>query len=317
MKKLFLFVIVALFAAPSVQACDACGCGAGGNYMGILPQFNSHFVGLKWNYRSFHTTGIPSILASTEQELTNEQFQTLDVWGRMGLGKRFQVYGYIPFQVNDRQSNLDAPVRSSGIGDGSAMINYTLFDNSDSLFVQTRYNWQLSGGVKAPTGRNSLTHPDGTLLGAAFQPGSKSWDYTLGSIFTFRRYIWGISADAFYRINRLGANGYTFGNRFNASAKVFYWKNVRNYTFLPNIGVLYERNAPERQGRLLVTYSGGEGLFATIGVENYFKRWSLGCTVIQPVQQRFSEGTVTANTRLQVSISFMIPRKEKKLRIEN
>lgn len=309
MKTLLTFCAL-FFAGSQSFACDACGCGAGGNYMGILPQFNSNFIGLRLNSRSFETLGAPSLLQTESDTRKQERFETMDLWVRFQPGKRWQVYGYLPYQRAEAVHQGEKHSRS-GLGDASAMLNYTVLGNADSLLSQLKYTWQLSAALKAPTAPASgHSTAEDSVLGPAFNPGTRSWDYTLGSILTLRKYVWGISTDVFYRVNGQGAKNYTFGNRFNASIRGFYWKNWGRYTLLPNAGILFEHNGKEVQNGVFVTYSGGSAYFAMLGIENYFKNWSFGCTYQHPIRQELAQGRVKAGPRAQLTLAFIIPNKK-------
>lgn len=300
MRYLALTLLIVLFLRPSSKACDACGCGSGGNYIGIVPQFNSSFVGVRFNERSFRSKGTPSIFNDIPVE-KDQVFATTEVWGKVAIGNRWQFFGFIPYQYSTEKAvgtHSAKPVQ--GLGDVSALINYSLLNNRDSLFSKTRFNWQLVGGVKMPTGSYETLTP---AISIAQQPGSGSWDYTAGSILTLRRYTWGMHTDVWYRLNGTGYDKHRFGDRFSSSMKAFYWKNIRQYTFLPNIGLLYEHNASEISKNVIQKYSGGDGIFALAGVENYYGRYSFGLTYMQPLIQHFSKNTVTANARIMLSLT--------------
>ena len=68
MKKLaVLLIAVACFS--KANACDICGCGVGGNYIGILPEFNQHVFGLRYRLNSLTThigTGGSTTYLTTE-----------------------------------------------------------------------------------------------------------------------------------------------------------------------------------------------------------------------------------------------------------
>ncbi|MEO0333200.1 MAG: hypothetical protein AAF223_16195, partial [Bacteroidota bacterium] len=53
MKSIFALFILIITTVSSSHACDVCGCSLGSNYFGILPQFDKHFVGVRWHHSSF------------------------------------------------------------------------------------------------------------------------------------------------------------------------------------------------------------------------------------------------------------------------
>ncbi|UII25703.1 hypothetical protein LVD15_20705 [Fulvivirga maritima] len=53
-RYIVLFLFIAWLLPKETKACDVCGCSLGSNYMGILPQFNKNFVGLRWSQAKFY-----------------------------------------------------------------------------------------------------------------------------------------------------------------------------------------------------------------------------------------------------------------------
>lgn len=86
-KKIILLVLstVALFAnIPQSAACDVCGCGVGSYYMGILPDFNKRFIGLRYQQNRLQThLGSNGIRTPNS---TNETYRTMELWGLGTLG---------------------------------------------------------------------------------------------------------------------------------------------------------------------------------------------------------------------------------------
>ena len=61
MSRIIIVFSVLLMTATVSQACDACGCKLSGFSFGILPQYTSHFVGLRYTHAAF---GLISIIKS-------------------------------------------------------------------------------------------------------------------------------------------------------------------------------------------------------------------------------------------------------------
>jgi hypothetical protein len=94
MKKLVSAFLI-LFLTFSGRACDICGCGLGNYYIGIVPQFNKSFFGVRYHYRQFHTQ-----IKNDETQFSNDYFQTIELWGGVNLGKKWQVLFFLPFNFN-------------------------------------------------------------------------------------------------------------------------------------------------------------------------------------------------------------------------
>ena len=54
-RKFLMSVGFILLMAPGLKACPICGCGPGNLYMGLLPDFKYHFIGLRYHYTRYHT----------------------------------------------------------------------------------------------------------------------------------------------------------------------------------------------------------------------------------------------------------------------
>ncbi len=79
MKKRFIIALALLLTTGIAQACDICGCGAGSSYIGILPEFNTQIMGIRYRYNHIQThmgpDGMPSYLT------TDEGYHTAELWG--------------------------------------------------------------------------------------------------------------------------------------------------------------------------------------------------------------------------------------------
>lgn len=295
---------VALLAlAPAASGCDVCGCSIGGNYFGILPQFNRHFVGLRWSeqhFRSAHTRG--ALLAG--HDVNDEHFRTVDLLGRFYPFHRVQMLVLAPYHDFSRQEH-GALLRAKGLGDASVLASYVLFNTGDSLRRRWQHTFTLGGGVKLPTGRHRLTDAEGEPLHANLQPGSGSTDALLTAAYTLRRGAWGLSADGTARWNTANRNHYRFGHRVSGGAKLFYWKNLGRFTLLPNAGVFSDAALPDREAGETVEGTGGYAMLATLGLDVYAGRISAGFTAQLPVHQQLSEGAVRAGNRWMATVNYI------------
>jgi len=127
-----------------------------------------------------------------------------------GVTAKITLFGIIPYL--DRELKVNTPNGrvgrgDRGAGDATFIGRYTLYQR-DSPGQTIRA--APFAAIKAPVGNDN--ERDG--LGRLPQPlqlGSGSWDYTLGSIFTWQTLKWQVDGAASYRFNTR-ANGFRFGD---------------------------------------------------------------------------------------------------------
>ena len=89
MKRIILCMLL-LCAAAYTKACTVCGCSASNQYLGILPQYHKHFMGLQYQFRAFESEH-EAHEAAEKSSLSKEYYSTIQAWGRFNLGKKNTV----------------------------------------------------------------------------------------------------------------------------------------------------------------------------------------------------------------------------------
>lgn len=306
MKKILLFVAALLALNFSSQACDK-GCTLGGSYFGILPQFHKNFAGLRYSTRSYTITSTHTHLHEgmpmTHTDMIEEQYSTVEAWGRFVPVKNVQVLAFVPYAFN-QQSTTRGKTNYSGLGDITLLANYSLLNTGDSLRHTVKHTLQLGGGVKLTTGSHKVSPSDEagteTLL-----PGTGSTDYLLNGIYTVRLGKMGLSNDITYRLNTANSQGYKFGNRLSASSNLFYWYNVEGITLLPSAGVYYEHAKADAFGDNHAVQQGGDSYFTNLGLNLYIRNVALGGTVQLPVSSTDSHHVTKGNARTIVNLTYL------------
>lgn len=300
MLKHFILSAGLLLSVFTASACDICGCSSGSAFTGILPQFNRHFIGLRYTYRSFITTH-PTTDGS--RLTSREQFHSTDLWGRFYPHKRVQLFAVLP--VNHfSQTESGTKRETTGLGDVQLFVNYAIIQTPDSSTADLRHTLLAGGGLKLPTGENNAMR-NGERLNQNLQPGTGSWDAVLNVIYTLRYKKWGMNLDANGRINTTNNQGYKFGSRINGSAKFFYWAKYRNWSFLPQLGVLADYGAKDADQGARLLETGGFSVMGTAGMDVYFKRYIAGFTFQQPISHHLATGAIQPFQRYSVNLAFL------------
>jgi hypothetical protein len=275
-----VFVTIFSTTIQQLQACDVCGCAAGGSMLGILPQYGKNFVGMRFRYQQFTH---PTLLTEFKDDaVSSEYFISPEIWGRWYPHKRVQILYFLPYVHNIRQE-VGGNSTSAGIGDVSFLANYLLINTGDSLFAKKKHTLLFGGGIKAATGSIERRSRSKLLLPAHFQPGTGSYAFILNGIYTMRSKKYGINAEASYRTFTTNQFDYKFGDRVSSSLSGFLWLENKKRVLMPNLSIIYEKLAKDKEYRDLLQNSGAQSLFGSLGIDIYKKKWITGINFQYPI----------------------------------
>src|SRR5690349_16994536 len=121
MKKKFALSMIVIIISTSAMACDICGSGAGGGYMGLLPGFGKRFLSMRYLQNGLLSHPGPG--GSSTYLTSKETFRIAELWGTVNIGEKFRVAAFVPFNFLKR-SNGTGSYSHSGIGDISVLGYY-------------------------------------------------------------------------------------------------------------------------------------------------------------------------------------------------
>lgn len=302
-QLLFLLLAGAVLAAPrTARACDVCGCSGGGGYFGILPQFQRHFAGLRWQDRVLDSYHPANSLESASN--ARSTFRTLDLWGRWYPLRRVQVLAFLPVHFFEQYEN-QVLTKTKGLGDVTLLANYSLINTGDSIGRTWKHSLQIGAGIQLPTGRYRLTDADGLQYHPNLQPGTGSADALLNVVYTLRRGEVGVQMDAQTRLNTSNADHYRFGHRQNAAVRLFWWKNLgRNISLLPRVGAVLDAAQKDVWYGSKQAATGGYAAYADFGLDVYVGNLAIGAGFQAPVFYRLGDGLVAPKGNLSVSATW-------------
>lgn len=293
MRKTFIAILLCL-SFQQAFACEFCGCSSGNYFIGPFPQFRKYFVGTRYTVRSFNTS-----VAADPSQFSKDFYQTVELWGGVNISKRWQLLMFLPYAIN-RQSTDDGVKQTNGIGDITLLANYSVFKTTSESGAGHQL-W-LGGGLKLPTGEFSVDQVD-LVATANNQPGSGSLDYVLNVMHNFHFGDWGTSSVVNYKINQ-SANGFQFGNRLAASGFVYRTFSTLPAQLSPNVGLLYENLAQNKQHEVTLGSTGGSCLLAAAGLETSVRKFIVGFNVQLPVSQNFSDGQTSVKMRGMMHVTY-------------
>jgi hypothetical protein len=295
-KKITLAVCLLLLLFIQTNACEICGCGLGNYYIGILPRFNQRFVGLRYQFNSFHTR-----LDNDPSQFSRDFYQTVELWSGWNIGKKWQVLTFIPFNFNHQVSD-EGVSDLKGIGDIAILANYKVFTINSGNLSQLL---SIGGGIKLPTGKFDIdqNNPDVAAI-ANTQMGSGSTDFLLDGMYSLRIKKVGIVNTVSYKINSANKDDYKFGNKFTANSFVYYAARISTIGFSPNLGVLYENSEASKLLQSKIDLTGGSSLMGSAGAEFSFNKMAVGFNVQLPIAQNFAENQTKERVKGMLHVSF-------------
>ena len=301
MKPKIITLIISLCLISSAYACEICGCGTGNYYIGLLPQFNKHFIGLRYQYSHFKT-----IMKEDASEYSNDHFQTVELWGGWNIGKKWQVLAIVPFNFIHQASD-DGNSSNSGIGDIVVLANYKIFDKASSTASKKLVKQQLwlGAGAKLATGKFIVDQNDEPLVALAnTQTGSASTDFIMNAMYNISINNFGVNTGARYKINTANNDQYFFGNKFSASSLAFYSIKKSGKIITPNAGLLFEHNDASKLNSEKIEMTGGH-LFSTVaGVEVNINKVTVGFNAQLPLAQNFSDNQTKNKVKGMLHVTF-------------
>lgn len=304
MKIKFILTLAIIGLTLGAKACDICGCGVGSYYIGILPEYNKRFIGLRYQHKTLQTHLGPT--GERTPLTTDETYQSAELWGGWNMGSKFRVLAFVPYNFNER-INQDERGTKNGLGDIALMGYYNLFNKtgtlSNKLLVQSLW---LGAGVKVPTGKYEPTERLAVQESPNnFQLGTASTDFSFNAAYDVRYNDLGVNANVNYKVNTENKYDYRYGNKLTTNVLAYYkFRLFHSFTVAPNAGVLYETSAKDVENQKYeVNVSGGHSLAAILGAEFGFKGISFGANYQNVRSQNLAGGRAFAGNRVMTHIS--------------
>ncbi len=298
--KTILTLFFFLFALAG-HACEICGCGVGNFYLGLLPNFDKRFIGIRYQYLDYKT-----VIKDDNTQFSKDKYQTIELWGGWNLGEKWRLMTFVPYHVNSQVTD-DGNKSNSGIGDITLLANYSLLHHYHLKANKKTTEQQLwiGGGIKLATGKYNvdLQSPDANIGDVNSQMGTGTTDFLINSSYNVRFGKWGVNTTANYKINTTNKDHYYFGNRFIVNSLAFYSLPVKHIVISPNAGLLFEHAAGNYLHDAKIDQTGGHALFALAGIELSVKKMAAGINAQLPLTQNFAEHQTNSRLRGMAHIS--------------
>ncbi|MBO9659841.1 MAG: transporter, partial [Chitinophagaceae bacterium] len=217
MKK--ICIVLMLLCSASAFACDICGAGSGGSYLGIMPSFRKKFFGLRYQYNSLRHHLGPG--GSINYLTTTETYNTIEAWGAVNIGNRFRVTAFVPYNFIQRV-NQQEKMNDQGIGDITVIGYYRLLSKVNDGDKLNHSLW-IGAGAKLPSGK--YNPEDKNVQQASqntFQLGTGSVDFSIHAMYDISCRQTGLNLNVGYKMNTANEYGYRYGNKFTANALAYH-----------------------------------------------------------------------------------------------
>ncbi len=300
MKKIIIIILLSI-SFSTIQACEICGCGLGNYYVGLLPQFKHNFLGLRYQYRQFHT-----VMADNPSQFSRDYYTTAELWGGWNIGRKWQLLAILPVNFIHQVSD-DGVTDRKGLGDIALMANYKLWEKNGLSSNGKRLQQQIwiGGGIKIPTGQFNIDATDPALVSIAnTQTGSASVDYMINGMYNLQINKWGVNTSLSYKLNSANKDKYSFGDKFTANSTVSYKVQKGNSTFMPNAGLQFENTSPNQLNKETIAATGGHVFSTAIGLEWNFKKITIGANWQKPISQNLSDRQTTLTYRAMAHLTY-------------
>lgn len=302
MNKFFgLFLCFFLCGHATVWACDVCS-AVGGQYPGIFPEWNKPWIQYRFGYQS-----LLEDRGKIESPL-REHYRRHELALRWTFLRRWQLEARLPFNSNIQERRNGAePVRLQAFGDPLLQFSYIPILTADTSSRQWKHQLRIGGGLQFPFGKDDISDARGFPYAPAVQPGTGAWSLQAHANYILRYKKWGTQWQ--YSVQQYSESQtqlYQFGLREQLSWSVFYWGIREGWSILPSLGASWERARPDKHIGQPLWEQNSQQLMGNIGLDLFWKRYTLGFQVQVPLlQQREAEG-ITQEPRLWLHLGYRL-----------
>lgn len=305
MKKLFCTVLMACITNWSIS-CDVCGAAVNTGGGEIIPGIFKNFISVRGNIRHFHSEHIP-LFPEDDLLITQEWFQTSEVFGRYSPHKRWQFFGFLPVN-NVWKEEMGDFFHISGIGDARLRVNYLIIDQSNDEKEQVI---NLFGGLslKAPTGRFNYQNMESTYFHRNMLPGTGTWDGAAHLDFIYKRKErFGTMVNINYMHRTVSPLNYEFGDLFFTQATAFYKLKRNKHTLMVELGLSYMDLKPDIDLRWdeVQPYVQGQAVSPIFRLNYFYGKWGVQASTQFPAWQNIGQGQVHQKYQFDFGIMYFL-----------
>lgn len=302
MKKTIILLFLSLFVlqVPSTQACDMCGCSAGGQFLGMLPVLQGRYASLRTQQQWFRHPQT-SLNQIDGEALTHDRLQSIELWFRWQGGDRWQYFLQLPYRFHDRLSNTGVMSSIAGPGDAQFTAFYKW------LLPKSTGDWQHSSSaglqLGAPTGLFQQRDAQRRLLPEAFQTGTGSWSLQTQVFYTLSKGNSGLQLEARRRGFTTNELDFKMGTQWGGSLQYFHNRQGKRVRWMHYGGVTADRAGAETLYDQKKSATGGQIFGLSGGTDVYTGKSALHLLAQLPVYQVIGTGQPASTFRWMIGYS--------------
>jgi len=303
--------LLALAFAPAffgslgpLNACDLCGCASGSSGLGVLPRFDSGFLGLRYAYQGFGhlNKNIPGV-----DNALSDDFHRLELWSRIPLNERLQLIVTLPYALNRRSGTLTT-TRLQGIGDAQLLVNGWLWRKESE---KNSFQLNAAAGLRLPTGKYRQRDESGMLLPIGLQTGTGTYGLPMALQSGWRRGSWGAMAELFALWNTENEETYKPGSQYSAALLGLYYGDFKQSFLVAHAGLRYEQSGMDSEFGQTLNQTGYDRISVQAGADFYRDSWMLGWRAALPMAEWAPEGQADWNGMMSVQLLWFWPLKNR------
>jgi hypothetical protein len=313
MKKASILGLFLLFQGV-VFACDVCSI-----FEGIRPYDFNHRLGFWQRSRlhqgtlePFQTRDLSKHLEEEESVFIGDEYRevysSFELRGNYQINQRWSVFSLLPVVQRERTINQTLQGRSTGIGDPILMLRYAPVI-SKKTDKNSNFRHRLIGGfgLKFPLGETQKQYK-GEVMDHDLQAGTGSYDFLAQFEYMAKYKRFGVLVNGMGRYNTTNLSGYQHGHVASLSVQHFFIIGNEKRSVLPFVGLYAEQLTADHEDAAALNNTGGQYLFASLGMEIQFKNVSLQGTWQHIIEQEQTGVQIPVLSQVQFGLSYMISK---------
>jgi hypothetical protein len=214
---------------------------------------------------------------------TEEQLQSLELFGRFNVQKRLQLSIFLPVLfINEHSKVSDS--HNNTLGDMSLLLQYSVLNPLRCNGKKSKHQLRIGIGTKLPSGE--FKKDKNNMYSTNVQPGTGSIDFLFNAIYTYRYSNFGMNARTGYKLNTVNTQGFRFGNKVETGFNLFYVFRIKQISLMPSAGLSYAHLFDNHNKGLDIYLSNSDLITTPFTFDVYYKHLAFSTGVTPVIYNR-------------------------------